>query len=158
VTQYVRGFEENLQHAVGYYRLIEGLGSRSGLLYQNIISYPPELRLISICKNDSLSYLDSSFYNHIPGDYCDEEHIKSLLVSVKKRPQKQINIFPNPASTTLYLSENYVGRFKISNSVGQTILSGDISDRIDISSLSPKIYFIQLFTEDFIGVAKFIKE
>ncbi|MFT5722983.1 MAG: hypothetical protein ACI9JN_000088 [Bacteroidia bacterium] len=168
VTQYVRGFEGSKMFdnpRPDKFRLIEGFGSTSGIIYQNTINngYPPERVLISICLKDSMRYFDSSFNRILLGDFCDEQHVQSMIdklakVSVKKRPHKQMLVFPNPASDRLNLPDGLSGKYVVMDHLGLTVKEGDTINSINISSLSPQLYFIQLFTDEFIGVSKFIKE
>ncbi|MFT7591456.1 MAG: hypothetical protein ACI9UJ_001379 [bacterium] len=163
VTQYARGFKESFPNRpFGYFRFIEGVGSSRGILYQNIIGYPPDLSLISICKDKDIFYLDSSFYHYTPGDYCDESHIQNMTyrsanVPRENKPITHIDIYPNPVSTTLFISDELKGTYKISNEIGEMITVGDASKPIDVSSLPPQLYFIHIFTEEVVATAKFIK-
>ena len=62
----------------------------------------------------------------------------------------EINLFPSPAVNIVHIESDILfSNFRITNSMGK-LIHDDIIDaqRIDISSLSSGIYFVELFTED----------
>ena len=75
-----------------------------------------------------------------------------------------IEIYPNPASdfVKIILTGNHLPRqnFLIQNELAQTVLSGTMTNEIniDISSLSNGIYFMQLGQEEINFITKIIKE
>ena len=82
-----------------------------------------------------------------------EEHI---------RPNKTIHIFPNPATNLLKLdkTENIkIERIKVSDLRGRIFeIPLDSNDTIDISDLSPGIYFIHIHSEANVHSQKIIKK
>jgi hypothetical protein len=75
----------------------------------------------------------------------------------------RISLFPNPVSTTLFISaESYFEKrseIEISNSFGQIVLKLNYSNEIDISSLSSGYYTLKIISLDKPQLrSKFIKE
>ena len=88
----------------------------------------------------------------VAGDYYYFENISTGL-EVKEKEFGAFNIYPNPASTLVYLkSEQIIDKVRIYNQVGQLIIqeSGNVNS-IDVSKLTRGIYIIELE----IGLSKF---
>ena len=70
---------------------------------------------------------------------------------------KTIRVYPNPATDIIYIrSEQMVKEISILNELGQKIIAeANPTDRVDISSLTPDIYFVEVTTND--GQASFFK-
>ena len=115
--------------------------------------------------------LDSNFYRN-PGcrlffaDYQDvEEIVETFSLSIDtlkwmdygnraKMPasvndsSNEIFLFPNPVSDFLMirgLDEYQVQPISIFNTFGQKLYEGDLKEQIDVSSLIPGVYFIQVY-------------
>lgn len=74
---------------------------------------------------------------------------------------KFIKIFPNPVSTTLHLSIDehpFNASFEIYNLVGQTVLIGDLTEEINVSSLFSGVYYIKITSKTDTYYSKIIKE
>lgn len=89
-------------------------------------------------------------YNY--GENSETYTFKTLVyVSVHDNDFNLIKLYPNPASDIVYLSitDRYLnGVYEIVNSLGQSLLRGDIYERnipINLSRLSSGIYFIKIF-------------
>ncbi len=68
--------------------------------------------------------------------------------------EESINIYPNPATTILYINGNCISKlnYVITNSLGKKILFGTINDskqnKISLNGLPNGLYFISLFEEN----------
>ncbi len=79
-----------------------------------------------------------------------------------------LSVYPNPANSTIVIAfkvHNSKCTVKIYNAVGQEVLQSSSEtywnnhqSSIDISSLSPGVYFIRLFDGENQGLRKFVKE
>ena len=70
--------------------------------------------------------------------------------------QNQFLIYPNPVSDFLMirgLDESQVQSISIFNTFGQKLYEGDLKEQIDVSSLTPGVYFIRIGDK----VEKFVK-
>lgn len=74
--------------------------------------------------------------------------------------QLQLNIYPNPATTILYLQSSNADNYTldIRNFLGQVILKSSNQNQIDISQLTNGIYFIIIRQGQQTTTAKFIKQ
>jgi len=73
---------------------------------------------------------------------------------------KQSSVYPNPAHNQLTIQAVAKGAYTITNSIGQSLLSGNINEkqtRIDIYALSPGMYWLSLRSGAQIQHLKFIK-
>ncbi|MCB0699859.1 MAG: T9SS type A sorting domain-containing protein [Chitinophagales bacterium] len=72
---------------------------------------------------------------------------------------KGVDIYPNPASNTLYIRNASNATAEIVNIAGKKVLSTEVSNNtgIDISTLSNGLYFIRLSGDDVKATFKFIK-
>ncbi len=83
------------------------------------------------------------------------------IVASVEEDAKELNLslYPNPANNIITVTPVVSkGQYKISNVMGQLITSGILGGQksfIDISSLSPGIYYLQLQSNDGVGVKKF---
>ena len=70
---------------------------------------------------------------------------------------KTIRVYPNPATDIIYIrSEQMVKEISILNELGQKIIAeANPTDRVDISSLSADIYYVEVTTKD--GQTSFFK-
>ena len=83
--------------------------------------------------------------------------VENTLVDLNK-----FKIFPNPASTELYIEPFSKESFSIQsgqiiNSIGQVVLNFKKENRIDIQDLSSGLYFLKLKTEEGLFVEQFVK-
>jgi hypothetical protein len=77
-------------------------------------------------------------------------------------PENDVNnsveIYPNPVNTQMIVKANDFGKAEIFNSLGSKIMDAN-SAIIDVSSLTPGIYFINVHTRNGkIEKFKFVKE
>lgn len=84
--------------------------------------------------------------------------IKTALV--ENTLSKNISIYPNPASGTLFIKTPQAISYTVCDVVGKTILSGNANGlaNIDVSSLSKGLYFIRITANGQQAVKRFIKE
>jgi len=70
-----------------------------------------------------------------------------------------ISIFPNPTSDRLFIETDVeLDKFSISNLLGQTLLSGNVSSHIDVSNLTRGTYIISLNAAEKSKLIKFVKK
>jgi hypothetical protein len=77
-------------------------------------------------------------------------------VSVSKSNTDEIFLFPNPVSEFLMihgLEESHVQSISIFNTFGQKLYEGDLKEQIDVSSLTPGVYFLHMGNMNY----KFVK-
>lgn len=75
----------------------------------------------------------------------------------KNNSNKTISIYPNPANNELnIISEKSIENYTICSINGAEIIKGN-SSKINISELPMGIYLIKIYSEDGIGILKFIK-
>ena len=104
-------------------------------------------------QEDSI-YVTTSPLNYFIEDLCAPNVINEMT------SPPQIEIFPNPANTTLYLTSFKSEHITIINLIGETIIEKNLPVNnkgrieLDVSSLSCGIYFIKAGNE----VRKFVKE
>lgn len=73
--------------------------------------------------------------------------------------QKNISLYPNPASDVLNISGIEGTEFEIYNTAGQLVNKGKISDqKVQVHDLVKGVYFIQIKNNNNISKLKFIKE
>lgn len=69
-----------------------------------------------------------------------------------------MSVFPNPTVETLFIkSEAQVQSYTISTLLGQTVLSGNATNEIDVADLPVGTYTITVFAEEGNKVMKFVK-
>ena len=76
------------------------------------------------------------------GDYA--WGIASDFVGVEDKTQTQLRLFPNPCGSDLNVSVNKETAFQVLNTSGQIVLSGQTSERIDVSELAIGSYFLKM--------------
>ena len=72
------------------------------------------------------------------------------LVSVDQLEKQKIKVYPNPAKSKLYIEAIQNGKLQIYNNAGQRMYIADIQygkNEINIRSLSPGIYYINILSE-----------
>lgn len=94
----------------------------------------------------------------ITGDTYNPECESHLGTSDIKTDNK-INIYPNPATDAIYIKNTHAEHYTIIDSAGRVILNGfPVNERIDIQTLAPGNYILQLHSKDIIQNLKFIKK
>ena len=108
------------------YYYTEGIGGSAGIISKLIpqFEYYDEL----VCS----------------GNYNNPENNCTSVASINNMVINEINIYPNPATKTIYLDLGTEINFVISSLEGKTILDGTTSNTIDIGHLTTGIYFLNL--------------
>jgi len=111
-------------------------------------------------QNDTLPFPAMGYYS--PLDVYEEMICNSLDIKTPRKNDLTIQIAPNPAQNYLSInSQSELTLLKIYNSLGTIIQKSVIPNfktlKIDISDLSPSIYFIKLYSKDVSSTLKFIK-
>ena len=88
---------------------------------------------------------------------CNSLHVEDI-----KMRNQQIEIFPNPSDKILFIkSDSKFSDFEIYDLYGKLIEQNKISNQntfaIDISDLSPSLYFLKLFSKEGSSTLKFLK-
>ncbi len=95
--------------------------------------------------------------NLLPNVECKYRTEFYLPLTVKEsETQNQFLIYPNPVSDFLMISgldESQVQSISIFNTFGQKLYEGDLKAQIDVSSLTPGVYFIKIGSK----LEKFVK-
>jgi hypothetical protein len=72
------------------------------------------------------------------------KEVLSKVVSVSLKDKNKLSIYPNPVATILTIATEASGDFDILNLLGQTVLHGKATQRIDVSSLPNGTYFLKI--------------
>lgn len=76
-------------------------------------------------------------------------------ISSTNEQDTNVSIYPNPTTGLISFSyDNKSYNYRIIDKTGRILLSGSLSDQIDISHLSEDLYFISIFSESFIITRK----
>jgi len=107
-----------------------------------------------------------SFVNRSPTDGINYYRIKQVdydgryeysdVVSAY-HSKEGISVYPNPAHNVIYIESEIDNSYNIYNSLGEKLLFGEISsgaNEIDISSLSPGIFWIKTKKEKLTKIIK----
>jgi hypothetical protein len=143
----------------GYETWIEGIGSLRGLL-STITPYPT---CFCIWENVCYKYQNTTYYLNPPFLDCYEPYGD---VKENNKQEENVNIYPNPANSTLYLEINNrveaAYHIEIYSVIGLRVVNiPGIKDNcaIDIGKLSDGIYLLRLINESGKTIEKkFIKE
>ncbi len=147
--------------------------SPSSVMDYHVINFPDSAGLSCNIQQHSLHLpgYSASLPNHpnyflgpLPGSACDSliSYVPTISSSIQS-----FEVFPNPARNILYITQgsNELIKFTtIFNSIGQkqvvnysSIKNGEYLE-VNVSSLSPGIYFIELLTDKRSVVKKIVKE
>lgn len=113
-------------------------------------------------STEALSFPLSEFpvYVRQGSQYNDIINDPGIVASVEEDAKElDFSLYPNPANNVITVSPIVSkGQYKISNVMGQLITSGILGEKkstIDVSSLSAGIYYLQLQSNDGVGVKRF---
>lgn len=138
-TKYIQ-FQGLNQHGE-YFTIIEGIGSNVSPIWKHY-----EGALLG-------HYLLCTYKDGIRTDFINQRFNGncSIHTSISNLQDKKIKIYPNPASYLLNIStKDYEFKYiKIYNTLGQLVYNQHFTNTLDISYLSPSLYYIQLITRDF---------
>ncbi|WET51147.1 BspA family leucine-rich repeat surface protein [Chryseobacterium indologenes] len=103
-------------------------------------------------------YLINSKGWTITGDTYNQECLSNLGTSEIKTDNRA-SISPNPATGIIYTKNTNADRFTILDPAGRIILKGNLAnEQINIQTLAPGNYFLQLHSKEIIQHLKFIKK
>lgn len=82
------------------------------------------------------------------------------FTSVGNLPSVDFNLFPNPSTDLINISQEKASNFQITNINGAVVMQGNLMaiDAVNISSLDNGMYFIQLSNETSNSITSFIKK
>jgi hypothetical protein len=131
---------------------ISGIGSVNRVMWNNHLATFPEFASGNICfeENGTIRY-------HYPFFYQNREQCE-ITSSIQNVSIRSISFFPNPVQTSLNFNTSDKKEFKIRNSLGVLVLEGECEDKIDLSTLSKGIYFMELQSKNLISHFKILKE
>ena len=78
---------------------------------------------------------------------CDEIYEQYHLGVEENDDENGFAVYPNPTDGIIYVMSDNCGEYRITNLMGQTLMTGNITSEnqmIDVSSLPKGIYFITL--------------
>ncbi|MBO6518184.1 MAG: T9SS type A sorting domain-containing protein [Bacteroidia bacterium] len=170
-SQFVSVIESNTdfsygsQGAVKEFRIYEGLGSVFGLVCFQIVRGGSfyGLDLISVCDHENMIYKSPVQHNLLPGDFCTEDHLNSLMnkyrkVSVSDLDMYQLEIFPNPVGDVLTIvNERDHETYEIVDAQGRKVLNGSIEEEIDVAQLNKGVYYFLVKGEGQVRYGRFLK-
>jgi len=84
----------------------------------------------------------------------------TVITGIEDAPARQLNIFPNPAQTEIFIkSDLQIEKVEIYSSTGVLmLLENNFSEKISISGLSQGVYMLQVYTGKEVIVSRFVKE
>ena len=103
-------------------------------------------------QNERQSLIDDKNWTIIDGGYnCN-------TASVDESDIFLFSVYPNPAEELLHIDASYVKSAIIYNITGKKVFEVNDQNRIDVSSLSKGVYFIQVFDGINSSTRKFLKK
>lgn len=121
-----------------------------------------EGELIQAGINDTLIFSAPGDYSIIATDAngCERSaEISILPSSITEFELSTLSIYPNPTLQILNIdAELTIGNYFINNSLGESVLNGPTTGQIDVSTLQPGTYILQLKTSKNESYAYFIKQ
>jgi hypothetical protein len=95
--------------------------------------------------------------------YVDNLSFDNLITSVQEQSSKNIlfDLYPNPTTNSITIEAPYQAEIEILDIQGQLVKTFTITGNktsIDVSALSSGVYVVEMKTEKWIAVSKFIKE
>lgn len=122
------------------------------VMWNNHLAAFPEFASGNICfeENGTIRY-------HYPFFYQNREQCE-ITSSIQNVSIRSISFFPNPVQTSLNFNTSDKKEFKIRNSLGVLVLEGECEEKIDFSTLSKGIYFMELQSKNLISHFKILKE
>ena len=89
-------------------------------------------------------------HNNYGGDaYYDNIKINNEdLATWEAKNNKGISVYPNPAKDFFMINSPSQADYTIYNTIGQSVQQGKAQGKVDIQSLKPGVYIVQVKTED----------
>jgi hypothetical protein len=142
--------------------ITKGLGSNRGLLFFLFNFEDAQFKsLISICNSGENIYYKpfERYEDPLNNSYCNKDSICKLFkaISIPESKHTLLNIYPNPATQTIYISGFENSKYFIYNQLGDIVLEGILSDKINIESLAEGVYILKLVDETGVYSGKFLK-
>ncbi|MCK9480274.1 MAG: T9SS type A sorting domain-containing protein [Bacteroidia bacterium] len=141
---------------------VKGIGSNRGLVYFELLVRRTGWQgLVSACKDNTPIYLNNPTHYPIDvEDACNEDTIRSRVISVEHIISIPLKIYPNPAQTELFLQEIPLhSAYRILNVVGAEVTKGVYEgNAIPVSALPQGVYLLQIQTQEQVWQARFVKE
>lgn len=94
-------------------------------------------------------------------DDCKSDLSSSISIAVTSiLDDSQAFLYPNPVNKYLFLNTRVTGVYEVFDITGKMTLSGALilQDNIDLSILSPNLYFLRLTLQDQIFIKKILKQ
>jgi hypothetical protein len=131
---------------------LSGIGSVNRVMWNNHLATFPEFASGNICFEES-----STIRYHYPFFFQNKEQCE-ITSSIQNADIRYISLFPNPVQTSLNFNTSDKKEFKIRNSLGVSVIEGECEDKIDLSTLSKGVFFIELQSDNQSRHYKFLKE
>jgi len=141
--------------------VVEGIGSITDpmLFFDKSILDGPGQQLV--CAYQYGVYVFQGYV--VPTCTGDTTTPITAVASLSQNEPHKINIYPNPVNDVLTIKTDggVFSSFKISNTLGATILQNEINNSItnvSVTTLPPGLYYVTLKGESGVVVKKFVKE
>lgn len=126
--------------------------SNDGQIFEKIGKIKAEGRATNYNYLDKYPLSITTYYRLKIND-LDGKNDYSNIVSIATKTKEKLNIFPNPVSAILTI--NVVGDgFQIYNLLGQEVIRGQATKRVDVSALPQGAYLLKVGAEQ----VRFVKE
>ena len=106
---------------------------------------------VYVCPNCIEAYQKADYW---------KEFTNYQPLGIEETPLTQLQIFPNPANSEIFIqSELQIEKVEVYSLMGTLLISeNNFSEKISVSALAKGIYFLKAHTEKGLTVRKFIKE
>lgn len=112
---------------------------------------------LDICDNTSVSHFDANTGN-IEATVTNCATGCSVGIGEDLLSEKEISIYPNPASTKLNIEADPNYNMKILDVMGNVVLEQKVQHSIDVSTLKTGVYFMKFIGSDKSKTIKFVKK
>lgn len=112
---------------------------------------------LDICDNTSVSYFDANTGN-IEATVTNCVTGCSVGIEEDVLSEKEISIYPNPASTKLNIEADPNYNMKILDVMGNVVMEQKVQHSIDVSTLKTGVYFIKFIGPDKSKTIKLVKK
>ncbi len=119
--------------------------SRNGLDFENMTTIKGAGTSV---KQQQYQFIDKvpfkykTYYRLKQTDF-DGQYSYSKIIVVYQQIENQLEVYPNPATSTKLLEVNKMGRFVVFNNLGVIVLRATDTDQIDISKLATGVYVVK---------------